>query len=101
MHDPVGAVLDRRNNISEEIQHEEAVQVPSAPGAIDSSELDPSTESVTIVPAGSFRQKQKRWPTSSYLPGYTSAVASRVCPKCGFEAFAWAKKCRCGTPLND
>ena len=68
---------------------------------IDSSEIDPAGDAVTIVPAGSFRQRQKRWPTSPYLPGYNSNVASRVCPKCGFEAFAWAKRCRCGAPLPD
>jgi hypothetical protein len=67
--------------------------------AIDSSEIDPKAKQPTVVKAGSFREKAKRFPTSSYLPGYTSNVESKVCPKCGFEAFKFADKCRCGTPL--
>lgn len=45
-----------------------------------------------------FRPKQpgKRFPTSAYLPGFRSNVKSRECPRCGFEAFSYAKACRCG-----
>lgn len=45
-----------------------------------------------------FRPKQpsKRFPTSAYLPGYRDNVKSRECPRCGFEAFSYAKACRCG-----
>ena len=57
-------------------------------------------ESVKVTPTGRPREREGRWPTSPYLPGFTSKVASRTCPKCGFEAFAWAEKCRCGASLT-
>jgi hypothetical protein len=99
--DPISAFLDRRDEISDKIQPDEALTVPSGGTVIDSSEIDPSVQGTTVVPAGQFRDKQGRWPTSSYLPGYNSSVASRACPKCGFEAFAWAERCRCGAKLTD
>lgn len=64
------------------------------------SDKGDTAESVRVTPTGSPRQRQGRWPTSSYLPGFTSKVASRTCPKCGFEAFAYAEKCRCGASLS-
>lgn len=99
--DPISAFLDRRDEISEKIQPEDAATASSGGTVIDSSEIDASVQAHTVVPAGKFRDKQGRWPTSSYLPGYNSSVASRVCPKCGFEAFAWADQCRCGTKFTD
>ena len=84
------------NDISEETPEEGS---SSSGTAIDSSEIDPKVKQPTVVPAGSFRVKAKRFPTSSYLPGYTSNIESKVCPNCGFEAFKFADKCRCGTPL--
>lgn len=85
------------DDISDE-QNEEG-KAASSGTALDSSEIDPLGKQPTVVPAGSFRAKQKRFPTSSYLPGYTSNVQSKVCPNCGFQAFKFADKCRCGTPL--
>jgi hypothetical protein len=85
-------VYERRLVISEKNQPENLTE-PS----IDASELD----SVKVTPIGSPRQRQGRWPTSPYLPGFTSKVASRRCPKCGFEAFAYADRCRCGAPFTD
>lgn len=94
-------IIDRRDDISEKTQSDEVSQPSSEGTGIDASELDPTIGGPTVVPAGSFRDKQGRWPTSSYLPGYNSNVASKACPKCGFEAFAWADRCRCGAPLNN
>jgi len=90
-------ILRLEDDISDEIQ--EKGTGSSSGTAIDSSEIDPKAKQPTVVPAGSFRVKAKRFPTSSYLPGYTSNIESKVCPKCGFEAFKFADKCRCGTPL--
>jgi hypothetical protein len=87
-------LTERRLVISEKTQPE---TVTENAAAIDSSELD----SVKVTPIGSPRQRQGRWPTSPYLPGFTSKVASRSCPKCGFEAFAYAERCRCGASLTD
>ncbi|HEX2179951.1 MAG TPA: hypothetical protein VHL54_10620 [Actinomycetota bacterium] len=82
----------RRLTIPEQNQPENRTDT-----SLDSSEVD----SVKVTPIGSPRQRQGRWPTSPYLPGFTSKVASRTCPKCGFEAFAYAERCRCGTPFTD
>lgn len=41
------------------------------------------------------------YPSSSSLPGFLPRTRSRTCRKCGFEAFLFAERCRCGEPFED
>lgn len=54
-----------------------------------------------VIKGSAARPRGGRYyPSSSSLPGFSPATRSRTCQRCGFEAFFYAERCRCGEPFE-